>query len=94
MCTYRTEKVTVSGSGKGPRGWFAVTDATVYLDHPVSAPADHTLNIDVLNPEQGAGARVALELDPVAARRLAEAILTVLDEAPPGLVKPLARSAT
>ena len=93
MCTYRTEKVEVSGSGKGARGWFAVTDATVYLDHPVSAPADHTLNIDVLNPAEGPSARVALELDPAAARRVAEAILKVLDEAPPGLIEPLARTA-
>ncbi len=93
MCTYRTEKVEVSGAGKGARGWFPVTDATVYLDHPVSAPADHTLNVDVLNPAEGPSARVALELDPVAARRLAEAILTVLDEAPPGLVEPIPATA-
>ena len=93
MCTYRTEKVEVSGSGKGAGGWFPVTHATVYLDHPVSAPADHTLNVDVLNPTLGASARVALELDPAAARQLAEAILKTLDEAPPGLVEPLPRTA-
>jgi hypothetical protein len=91
MCTYRTEKVSVSGSGKSAQGWIPVTDATVYLDHPVSAPAEHTLNIDVLNPALGPSARVALELDPAAARHLAEAILTVLDEAPAGLVEPLVR---
>jgi hypothetical protein len=86
MCTYQTERVSVQGSGKGATGWFPVTDATVYFDHPVHAPADHTLNLDFLNPDRGPGARVAVELDPVSARALAEAILTTLDTAPPGLV--------
>ncbi|HVX20856.1 MAG TPA: DUF6295 family protein [Acidimicrobiales bacterium] len=86
MCTYQTERVAVQGSGKGAAGWFPVTDATVYFDHPVHAPADHTLNLDFLNPGRGPGARVAVELDPVSARALAEAILATLDTAPPGLV--------
>jgi hypothetical protein len=64
MCTYQTTKVSVVGSGKGAQGWFPVSDATVYFDHPVHASADHTLNIDLLNPARGAGARVAVELDP------------------------------
>ena len=50
MCTYLTEKVSISGSGKGPSGWFRVTDASVYFDHPVHAQAEHTLNIDFLAP--------------------------------------------
>jgi hypothetical protein len=86
MCTYQTETLDVSGSGKGAEGWFPVTRATVYFDHPVHAPAEHTLNIDVLNPGRGAGARVALELDPAAARALANAILAALDSAPPALL--------
>ena len=86
MCTYQTEKVKVRGSGKGASGWFPVTDATVYLDHPVHAPADHTLNVDFLNPDRGPGARVAVELHPESARALARAILSALDGAPPGLV--------
>jgi hypothetical protein len=90
MCTYQTANVPVSGSGKGAGGWFPLTAATVYLDHPVDAPADHTLNIDFRNPDRGAAARVAVELDPAAARGLAEAILAMLDSAPPGLVKPVA----
>ncbi|HUI04982.1 MAG TPA: DUF6295 family protein [Acidimicrobiales bacterium] len=90
MCTYRTERVTIRGSGKGASGWFAVTDATVYLDHPLHAPADHTLNVDFLNPGRGPGARVAVELDPASARDLAQAILSTLDGAPPGLGAPLA----
>jgi Family of unknown function (DUF6295) len=83
MCTYQTEHVRVTGSGKGPSGWFPVSTATVYFDHPVHAPADHTLNIDFLNPAQGPSARVAVELDPSSARALAEAILASLETAKP-----------
>jgi hypothetical protein len=86
MCTYQTTSLGVSGSGKGAEGWFALTDATVYFDHPVHAAADHTLNIDLRNPERGPAYRVALELDPGSARELAEAILESLDSAPAGLV--------
>jgi hypothetical protein len=46
MCTYLTEKVGVTGSGKGAAGWFSLSEATVYFDHPVHAPAEHTVNID------------------------------------------------
>jgi hypothetical protein len=87
MCTYQTERVALQGSGKGAQGWFPLTDASVYLDHPVHAPADHTLNLDFLNPDRGPGARVAVELDPASARALAEAILTTLDAAPAGLLR-------
>jgi Family of unknown function (DUF6295) len=79
MCTYQTERVPVTGSGKGASGWFPLTTATVYLDHPVHAPAAHTLNVDFINPGQGASARVAVELDPASARSLAEAILLTLE---------------
>ncbi|MHB1527387.1 MAG: DUF6295 family protein [Candidatus Dormibacteria bacterium] len=81
MCTYRTERVTVSGSGKGAGGWFHLTDATVYFDHPFHAPAEHTLNIDFLNPSQGPAARVAVELDASSALALAEAIRQLVQEA-------------
>jgi len=85
VCTYETTRLGVRGSGKGAEGWFALTDATVYFDHPVHAPDDHTLNIDLLNPARGPGSRVALELDPASARRLADAILRTLDSAPAAL---------
>ena len=77
---------SVEGSGKGAQGWFPVSDATVYFDHPVHASAGHTLNIDLINPSRGAGARVAVELDPASARALAEAILETLEAVPPGLL--------
>lgn len=82
MCTYYTEKVPLSeSSGKGPDGWFPLTTASVYYDHPVHAPAAHTVNIDFLNPGRGPGARVAVELDPEEARLLAEAILSAVGAA-------------
>ena len=86
MCTYLTEKLDVEGSGKGAAGWFTLSQATVYLDHPQHAPAEHTLNIDFRNPGEGAGARVAVELTAQTARELAAAILRTLDQVPPGLV--------
>jgi hypothetical protein len=87
MCTYETTTLAVRGSGKGAGGWFPVSDATVYFDHPVHARSDHTLNIDVRNPARGAAARVAVELDAASARALAEAILTTLERVPPGLLE-------
>ena len=86
MCTYLTEKVAVTGSGKGADGWFGLSEATVYFDHPVHAQAEHTLNIDFLNPGQGPSARVAVELTAESARALAEAIQATLASVPPGLV--------
>ena len=85
MCTYNTEKIEISGSGKGATGWFALSDATVFFDHPVHAMAEHTLNIDFRDPAQGPSARVAVELTAESARALAEAITSTLASAPPGL---------
>jgi hypothetical protein len=86
MCTYNTEKIEISGSGKGATGWFALSDATVYFDHPVHAMAEHTLNIDFLNPAKGPSARVAVELTAESARALAAAIEAALASVPAGLV--------
>jgi hypothetical protein len=79
MCTYHTERVEAAGSAKGPAGWFPLRLASVYLDHPQHTPADHTLNIDFLNPELGPSTRVAVELTEDSARSLAAAILAALD---------------
>ncbi|HEX4060160.1 MAG TPA: DUF6295 family protein [Streptosporangiaceae bacterium] len=86
MCTYLTEKIEVTGSGKGADGWFGLSEATVYFDHPVHAQAEHTLNIDFLNPGRGPSARVAVELTAESARALAKAIGAALDSVPPGLL--------
>jgi hypothetical protein len=86
MCTYTTEKIEISGSGKGTAGWFALSDATVYYDHPVHAMAEHTLNIDFRNPGKGPSARVAVELTAESARALVGAIEAALGAVPPALV--------
>jgi hypothetical protein len=85
MCTYLTEKIEVDGSGKGAKGWFSVSEATVYVDHPVHAPYGHTVNIDMLNPALGPSARVALELTEETAIALAAAIHRAIGSAPTGL---------
>ncbi|MGD0558980.1 MAG: DUF6295 family protein [Streptosporangiaceae bacterium] len=85
MCTYITETLSVEGSAKGANGWFGVTDASVYFDHPVHAQAGHTLNIDFLRPADGPSARVAVELTKESARALVKAIESILDQVPPGV---------
>jgi hypothetical protein len=82
MCTYQTELIELTGSGRGPAEWVRFTDASVYVDHPVHAMAGHTLNIDLRRPQDGPAARVAIELHPQAARDLAEAILRSLASVP------------
>lgn len=86
MCTYVTDVIDVGGSGKGANGWFSLTKASVYFDHPSHAPFDHSLNIDFLNPSLGPSARACVELSAETAREFAYAILRVLDQVPEGLV--------
>ena len=85
MCTYNTDNIPAEGSAKGSDGWFAITDATVYFDHPVHAMAGHTLNIDFRAPAKGPGARVAVELTAETAERLAHSILQSLESVPSAL---------
>ncbi|MHB1613200.1 MAG: DUF6295 family protein [Actinomycetes bacterium] len=86
MCTYQTVTLPMSGSGKGRDGWFSLTDATVYVDHPVHAPVGHAVNIDFRNPAQGPAARVAVELTAQSARALVAAIEQSLAAVPAGLL--------
>jgi hypothetical protein len=82
MCTYATERADVDGSAKGPGGaWFHVTAATVYVDHPVHAMAEHTLNIDLADPPAGPGARIGIELTEASARELVRAVEAALANA-------------
>ncbi len=81
MCTNIAEKTDVTGSAKGPQGWFAVDKAYVAFDHPLHAPLDHALTLDFVNEAAGVGARVAVELNADSARRLAESILAAVSEA-------------
>jgi hypothetical protein len=56
--------------------------ATVYVDHPVHAFADHTLNIDLAAPDHGPTARVAVELDAPSALALLRTVAAALLSAP------------
>jgi len=80
MCTGIVETSEVSGSGKGPNGWFKLERVNVSYDHPTDAPMEHALNIDFVNQKEGPSARVAVELSPESARKLAQAILTALSQ--------------
>ena len=86
MCTYTTEHAVITGSGKGKHGWFALTNATVYYDHPVHAQAAHTLNIDFANPAGAPGNRLAVELTAESARELVAAIERALGSVPPAML--------
>ena len=78
MCTYVTEQAKIEGAGRGQRGWFKLTGARVYYDHPFHSQADHTLNIDFVNEELGLDARVPVELSAESARALVQAIEAAL----------------
>ena len=84
MCTMISQKVKIAGCGTGTSGWFEVDQALVSYDHPYQAQLEHALNIDFVNEALGPGARVAVELDAAAARRLVETIQAVLEQAEKG----------
>ena len=84
MCTMIVRQIGIDGSGKGTGGWFAVRQANVSYDHPFHAPLEHARNIDFVDEAQGAGARVAVELDAESARRLVDAIEAILARAEAG----------
>jgi hypothetical protein len=81
MCTTISGKAAVSGSAKGPQGWFALDQAYVGYDHPFHAPLEHALTVDFVNEARGPSCRVAVELTRDSARELATRILAALDEA-------------
>ena len=74
MCTWMSQRVEASGAARGVPDWMRVTAVNVMYDHPVSAPYDHALLLDFINPAQGVGARVGIELSARSARELVRAI--------------------
>ena len=74
MCTWIIEKVEISGSGKGADGWFKLSQANVYYDHPFHAPLDHALIIDFVKDTNKPGNRVAVEMTRESALRLVDSI--------------------
>lgn len=63
MCTMISLKTPVLGGGKGPNGWFPVTQANVGYDHSSYLQDEHALLLDFVNPSMDPSARVAIELD-------------------------------
>jgi len=84
MCTMIVNQAKIDGCGKGVQGWFDLGAVNVSYDHPFHIRLEHALNIDFVNEAQGPGARVAVELSPEAARKLAQTILETLDQAEAG----------
>ena len=78
MCTWMSQQVEASGAARGVPDWMRVTAVNVMYDHPVSAPYDHALLLDFINPSQGVGARVGIELSARSARELVRAIEVAL----------------
>jgi Family of unknown function (DUF6295) len=84
MCTMIAQQADVRGSAKAGTGWFRVDQASVSYDHPFDMPLEYALNIDFTSQAGGPGARVAVELDAVSARKLVETILEVMRQAEAG----------
>ncbi len=84
MCTMISQQVKVSGSGKGPDGWFPLQQVNVSYDHPFNAELEYALNLDFVNDALEPAARVAVELDAASARALVETIQAVLARAEAG----------
>ncbi len=81
MCTMIQMKAPVTGSGKGPQGWFSVTQANVGYDHATHSHAEHALLIDFANYDLGPGARVAVELDLASGRALLDQLRLAIEAA-------------
>lgn len=80
MCNGTIHIRDISGSAKGAGGWFPVGRAQVAYDHPFAAQMDEAVLVDLVNPDLGPAARVAMELSPQAARDLVAMIEAALQE--------------
>jgi len=81
MCTMIVENAKLTGSAKGPTGWFKLSQANVSYDHPFNVQLEYALNIDFVDPDRGPSARVAVELTAESARSLVRSIEAALARA-------------
>lgn len=81
MCTTIAMKAAVTGSGKGSAGWFPISQANVGYDHATHSQLDHALLLDFVNPEMGASARVAVEMDLRSGKELIARLQAAIAEA-------------
>jgi len=71
----------MTGAGKGPTGWFPITQATVGYDHATHSADEHALLLDFVNYQIGTDARVAVELDIESGRALIEQLRSAIEQA-------------
>ncbi|MDA8310056.1 MAG: DUF6295 family protein [Actinomycetota bacterium] len=81
MCTMIAVSAPVKGTGKGPGGWFPITQATIGYDHATHSGTEHALLLDFTNYELGVDARVALELDLRSGRSLVSQLQSAIEAA-------------
>ena len=81
MCTMIASKTRVTGGGKGPQGWFPVSELIVGYDHTTFMRNEHALLLDFMNPDLDASARVAVELDIASGKALIAQIQAAIDAA-------------
>jgi hypothetical protein len=81
MCTMIALKIPVTGGGKGPLGWFPVSEAIVGYDHTTYLKNEHALLLDFVNPELEPSARVAVELDIASGKALVAQLQAAIDAA-------------
>jgi len=81
MCTSIAMHAAVTGSGKGTAGWFPISQANVGYDHATHSQLDHALLLDFVNPQMGAGARVAVEMDIASGKALIAQLQAAISEA-------------
>jgi hypothetical protein len=81
MCTAISATTSIQGAGKGPTGWFAITQATVAFDHGTHTGAEHALLLDFANYDLGTGARVALEMDVTSGKALLARLRAAIEAA-------------
>ncbi len=81
MCTMISLQTAVTGSGKGASGWFPISQANVGYDHATHAQSEHALLLDFVNPDLGAAARVAVEMDIASGKALIAKLQAAISEA-------------
>jgi hypothetical protein len=74
-------RAAVTGSGKGAAGWFPISQANVGYDHATHSQLDHALLVDFVNPDMGAAARVAVEMDIASGKALIAQLQAAISEA-------------
>ena len=81
MCTTIAMSADVLGAGKGAAGWFPISRANVGYDHATHSQLDHALLLDFVNPDMGAGARVAVEMNLASGKALVVQLQAAIAEA-------------